>query len=261
MRFKIHLHIKNKTALLPVDYQYLMSSAVYKLIKRGDEAYSQFLHDEGFSAGGLKRFKLFTFSPLQLPRYTLVKERGLFELHGKEASFIVSFMVDAAAEAFVKGMFVNEALSFGDKYNQLDTEIVRIESMPQPYFQETMEYKFLSPVTIGKRVAGEKYEKYLYPNDPEFGDFLINNLISKSLAYQTSGKEVFDTPFDGMKFELLGDYKEKLISIKPYTREQTKVKGSVFKFRLTAPVVLQEMGYYAGFGESNAMGFGCVEVG
>ncbi|MCB0538258.1 MAG: CRISPR-associated endoribonuclease Cas6, partial [Bacteroidetes bacterium] len=32
-----------------------------------------------------------------------------------------------------------------------------------------------------------------------------------------------------------------------------------FHFELTAPVELHEIGYEAGFGEKNSMGFGCVK--
>lgn len=260
MRFKIYLHIKNRLALLPMDYQYLMSSAVYKLIQRGDEAYSKFLHDEGYTPGGLKRFKLFTFSSLQLPKYTMVREKGVFELHGREASFIISFMVDAAAEAFVKGMFVNEAISIGDKYNQVDMEVLRVEGMPQPLFREVMEYKCISPVTVGKKEKDRKHETYLFPDHPEFGDFIVNNLIAKSLAYRLAESDAYAHPFEDFRFQLLGEYKTKKITIKPFTKEAIDVRGSLFRFRLTAPVVLQEIGYYAGFGENNAMGFGMVEV-
>jgi CRISPR-associated endoribonuclease Cas6 len=260
MRFKIHLQTRNTRAFLPVDYQYAMASAVYKLIQKGDEAYSRFLHEEGFSAGGLKRFKLFTFSPLALPRFTLQKAKGLFELHGPELSFTVSFMADKAAEAFVKGMFADQQLRIGDRFNQVDMEVRSIEAMPVPLFQDTMEYKCMSAVKLSKIEKGKKHETYIFPDDPQFGEFLINNLISKSLAYKLAGNDIYEAPFEGYKFELLGEFKTKKIKIKPYTPEETEVRGSIFKFRLTAPSFLQEIGYYAGFGENNAMGWGCVEI-
>jgi len=259
MRFEIHLKVQNRTALLPVDYQYLMSSAVYKLIKAGDEAYSKFLHDEGFSMG-LKRFKLFTFSPLRLPKYKLWKEKGVFELFEKEVSFIVSFMADKAAEAFVKGMFKDQRISIGDRFNQLDMEVTMIEAMPQPLFLDTMEYQSLSPMVLKKKEAGKKHGTYLAPDHHEFGEFLINNLISKAMAYQIASQEYAERPFDHYRFELLGEYKSKLVRIRPYTSEETQVKGNLFRFRLTVPSLLQEIGYYAGFGVDNGMGFGFGEV-
>ena len=69
--------------------------------------------------------------------------------------------------------------------------------------------------------------------------------------------EVESYDFD---FKLLSAPKQKLVTIKPYTDNETKVRGFVYSFRLKAPVALQELGYYAGFGEKNSMGFGCGEV-
>ncbi|RLD54679.1 MAG: CRISPR-associated endoribonuclease Cas6, partial [Bacteroidetes bacterium] len=33
-----------------------------------------------------------------------------------------------------------------------------------------------------------------------------------------------------------------------------------YKFKIKAPKELLRLGYYAGFGEKNSMGFGCCEV-
>lgn len=256
MRFKIHLTSKNKKAFLPIDYQYALASAVYKMIATGDEAYSRFLHDEGFSPGGLKRFKLFTFSPLSLPRYTPWKEKGLFELHGKELSFVVSFMADKAAEAFVKGMFADQHFSIGDRFQQVDMEVTMVEAVPTPLFKQTMVYRCLSPLVVELKEPGKKYETYLPPDDPRFEALLLQNLVSKCAAMNVLYNDGHADE-DVMKFRPVSDYRSKLIAIKPYTDQQTKVRGFVFDFELTAPEYMQEMGYYAGFGMNNGMGFGC----
>ncbi len=260
MRFRIHLQILNKNAFLPVDYQYAMSAAIYKLISHGDEAYSRFLHNEGYSSGGLKHFKLFTFSALSLPKFKLWRDKGVFELIDKQVSFVVSFMADQAAEAFVKGMFVNQQLSIGDRFNRIDAEVSTIEALPRPVFSETMEYRCLSPLTLSIAEPGKKHATYLEATDSRFGLQLFNNLISKSLAFVVAGADAYEAPFESLKFELLGENKTKLIAIKAYTDGQTRVRGNLCTFRLTAPVFLHELGYYGGFGEGNAMGFGCGEA-
>jgi CRISPR-associated endoribonuclease Cas6 len=257
MRFKIHLQTQRKKAFLPIDYQYAMASAIYNLIAKGDEAYSKFLHDEGFSSGGLKKFKLFTFSPLILPHYTPWKEKGLFELHGSYLSFDISFMADKAAEAFVKGMFTDQSLSIGDRFHQLDMEVTSVEAMPLPHFTAVMHYRCLSPLSIELKEPGHKYETYLPPDDPRFEEPFLQNLIAKCAAMNILHVDTQDAN-ETLKFELQSNYKSKLIAIKPYTQQETKVRGFMFDFSLTAPEYMQEMGYYAGFGMNNAMGFGCV---
>lgn len=55
--------------------------------------------------------------------------------------------------------------------------------------------------------------------------------------------------------------KSRLIKLKAYTPEETRVRGWLYEFELEAPVEIQELGFYARFGEKNSMGFGCVKVG
>lgn len=253
MRFKINLHITDRKKFLPLDYQYAMASAIYKLIARGDEAYSKFLHDEGFSPGGLKRFKMFTFSPLSLPYYKLWKDKNLFELQGNQLSFTISFMADKAAEVFIKGMFSNQRLDIGDYFNTIHTEVTGIEALPPPFFTTTMHYRCMSPVSVELKEEGHKYEQYLPPDDSRFENLFLQNLITKCAAMNILH---FDGSSEQLKFELKSDYKSKLIAIKPHTKQETKVRGFLFDFTLTAPEYMQEMGYYAGFGMNNGMGFG-----
>ncbi|PIY05025.1 MAG: hypothetical protein COZ21_04960, partial [Bacteroidetes bacterium CG_4_10_14_3_um_filter_31_20] len=44
------------------------------------------------------------------------------------------------------------------------------------------------------------------------------------------------------------------------TPEETFLKGFLFDFKITAPHELIKIGYYAGFGKANSLGFGCAEV-
>jgi CRISPR/Cas system endoribonuclease Cas6 (RAMP superfamily) len=44
MRFKLLLHT-SKGSLLPFNYQYPLSAAIYKIIQRADREFALFLHD------------------------------------------------------------------------------------------------------------------------------------------------------------------------------------------------------------------------
>jgi CRISPR-associated endoribonuclease Cas6 len=257
MRFKINLGITGHNKFLPIDYQYALAAAIYKLISKGDEAYSQFLHDGGYSPGGLKRFKLFSFGSLSLPRYTPWKDRSIFELHGDTISFTISFIADKAAEAFVKGMFQDQHLSIGDRFSVISCEVTSVEAITPPFFTRNMRYRCISPMMIEDKKPTEKYGKYLAPNDPQFGELLLQNLISKCAALNILHHDKAHEN-EQLNFTLTSDFRSKLITIKPYTAEQTKVRGYLFDFTLTAPEYMQEVGYYAGFGMGNGMGFGGV---
>lgn len=258
MRFRINLSTTASKRFLPFDYQYALASAVYRIISRGDEAYSRFLHDEGFSAGRSTRFKMFTFSSLALPRYTVWKDRGLFELHEPYASFAVSFHADKAAEAFIKGMFLHQHLPIGDRFNTLHFEVTSVEAMTPPHFSRTMQYRCISPMVVEWKEPGSSREVYLAPDDPRFQERLVQNLLAKCTALNClTADEDQDQP---VSFQLDTGYRSKLHAIKPHTAAETKVRGFLFDFTLTAPEHVHEIGYYAGFGMNNAMGFGGVDI-
>lgn len=73
MELKIRLHRLRGTSL-PVNYQYPLSSWIYKIIGAADAGYSAFLHEKGFSLGA-RKFKMFTFSQLDLRPYEISGER------------------------------------------------------------------------------------------------------------------------------------------------------------------------------------------
>lgn len=229
------------------------------MVSQGDARYAGFLHDGGFPTGRLKRFKLFSFGALALPRYTIWKEKELIELHDNQLSFPISFVADKAAEAFIRGVFLHQRFSIGNRFCQADLEVTAVEAEHPAFFSNTMHYRCISPMVIEHKRQGKKYSDYLAPDHKLFGELLFRNLIAKCAALDLlinrdgGTNEQFD-------FRPEGSYKSKLITIKPFTREQTKVRGFLFNFTLTAPDYMHEIGYYSGFGMDNAMGFGAVEV-
>lgn len=91
MKFRLTLSPSELPALLPFNYQYPLSSAIYKTIQHADETYAAFLHNRGY-AEGYKNFKLFTFSDLRTPfrmlgdRMQLLKDPAELLLYVPEAA-------------------------------------------------------------------------------------------------------------------------------------------------------------------------------
>ncbi len=67
MRFLISLQREGFGSILPINYQYELSS----LIDRAESAFSEFLHRQGYVAYG-KKFRMFTFSRIQFDRYQVI---------------------------------------------------------------------------------------------------------------------------------------------------------------------------------------------
>lgn len=240
---------------LPVNYQYPISSWIYRVIGQADAGYADFLHQGGFRHDG-RQFKMFTFSQLDARPYRVFGNR--MRLLGKEISLTVRFAVDSSMEHFLTGLFLQQRLGLGDRYNRVDLEVTRVESVAPPVLRETMTYRCLSPICVS-RTRENRTAEYLSPETPDYGELLVRNLVHKSAALATAGDAVSGA-FPEFQFRLLNTPRKKGIHVKDYTEGHTQVIGYLFHFELTAPTELHELGYEAGFGEKNSMGFGCVGV-
>lgn len=259
MRFKINLSKAGHGKFIPINYQYELSSVIYKIIHQADSDFARFLHERGYFFEG-KGFKLFTFSHLKFDRFQVYPNEQRIEHQGQYAHFYISFLVDKAAEEFVKGLFIRQQFGLGDKISQIDYEVAGIEACLPPVFRETMRYRCLSPILLKQKRDGGG-ENYLHPFDEEYRGLLIHNLSSKALAMAASFENIALTDSSKItEMSVLGKVFKKGIRIKQHTRMGTHLIGYMYEFELSAPIELQEIGYYAGFGHLGSQGFGCVEV-
>ncbi|SMD44436.1 CRISPR-associated endoribonuclease Cas6 [Aquiflexum balticum DSM 16537] len=260
MRFKIRLQKEGGGWYLPINYQYELSSAIYRTIDRANSGFSKFLHDQGYLAFG-KKFRLFTFSRIQFQNYKIIKEAGRIEHFGEKAEFEISFLVDRAAEEFIKGLFMDQVFVLGDKVSKVNYVISSIEAVSPPLFQETMHYHCLSPIFI-KRKRLDGGEDYLHPADKEYGMLMVQNLLSKSMAFIKTviGQESEKPILPDFEFKPKGKVYKNGVKIKQLTEQETMLIGYMYEFELRVLVELHEIGYYAGFGQLGSQGFGCVGV-
>ncbi len=252
MRFKITLNRTGRQRMLPMDYQYYLSAWIYKVIGKADPEFSNFLHAEGYTSGN-KRFKLFNYSPLNFGKPTLWKEKTLFEIRTDQLFLSVSFHLAEAAEKFIIGLFNNQQVYVGDQFNGIDLVVSQIERLPEPELKSTMNYRAVSPVVVSLKDETDKYAQYLSPADENYTDLLRQNLWNK----YSSIPNVTILPKDlSFQFKLKSESKSKLVTIKPYTPEQSKVRGFVFDFSLMCAVEIHQLILATGIGEKNSMGFG-----
>ncbi len=260
MRFKLILERSGGQRFIPMNYQYELSAAIYKVIQTADADFSRFLHDQGYIEQG-KQFRFFNFSNLFLDKQRTHPDQARLEHTGTQAFLQISFLVDRIAEEFVKGLFMGAQFFVGDRISGVLYQVVKIESVAAPVFLPVMKYRCLSPILIKeKRTDGG--ENYLAPTDENYSLLLKNNLCSKLAAYAMTLDTLEWSPDQSLGFELkvCGKVYKKGVMIKQMTSRASKLIGYAFEFELTAPPELQEIGYYAGFGNLNSQGFGCVEI-
>ncbi|MCS7028106.1 MAG: CRISPR-associated endoribonuclease Cas6 [Bacteroidia bacterium] len=249
--------MRNKqNPILPFNYQYELSSWIYKIISKADEEYAHFLHQNGYESNK-KSFKFFCFSNLFIPQYKIIKDVG-FLLQTRQLELQVGFYVDKVAEKFVSGLFQYQRGSIGTRESQVDFMVQRIETAPVRIHQERVKLKTLSPLVVAQKNE-QGHKDYLHPLDKPFKELLLRNLIEK---YKAADKEI-PLHWQNYPFVLEVDKKNirsKLITIKQGTPQATHVRGYLFEFLLQAPKELLEIGLSAGFGNENAQGFGMCEV-
>jgi len=258
MRFKITFNRIGLQKMLPVNYQYYISAWIYKIIASADKSFADFLHNEGYREGS-KNFKLFNYSPIDFGKPILLKEKNLFEIKKDQILLNVSFFLSDAAEAFILGLFRNQEVYLGDSFYGLELRVAQIERLSETELTELMHYRALSPVVISFKYPGSTYASYLSPDDKEYVNLFHKNLRNK---YQAVPKTIPLLPESyPFNFTLTGTPRSKLVTIKQGTPEQSKIRGYLFEFDLTAPREIHRLILSCGAGEKNSLGFGWCEGG
>jgi CRISPR-associated endoribonuclease Cas6 len=254
MRFRITLsradHNRNT---IPINYQYFLSAWIYNIINLSDKDYGQFLHSTGYTSGN-KKFKYFNFSPLKIQKFNILRQDALLEIWDNTLSFELSFYIEQSAEHFIIGLFQNQKVFIGDRLHGMNFTVQQIEKLPDANISQTQSYRALSPIVISYRTRDSKYAQYLSPEISEYSNLFINNIIEKYFTLHNEQNK------PDIQMRITSKPYSKLITIKPNTPFETKIRGYVYNFELTAPDYIHQLLYHVGAGEKNSMGFGWVEV-
>ncbi|MFA7449194.1 MAG: CRISPR-associated endoribonuclease Cas6, partial [Weeksellaceae bacterium] len=170
----------------------------------------------------------------------------------------VSFRMSEAAEKFIIGLFNNQEAYIGDQFNGLELTVSQVERLPDPEISRTMVYRAISPVVVSRLSEGDQYAQYLSPEEPGYSDLLRNHFVTKygTVPHADPLPERFE-----FNFRLMSDPRSKLVTMKPYTPQQSKLRGYIYDFELTAPAEIHRLLLASGMAEKGSMGFGWCEIG
>ncbi|MCX7878085.1 MAG: CRISPR-associated endoribonuclease Cas6 [Ignavibacteria bacterium] len=253
MRIKLYIKPLERNSLVPINYQYYLSSFIYRTIEASNSDYSKWLHDSGFMSGN-KRFKYFTFSMLNIPEREIVND--FIKIKSHQIELTVSMLSLESMNHLIIGLFESCRFNIKD-YNFI---VKYAEKIPDPIFRDEMIFKTISPVIISKVVEynGKPSERYMKPDESEYADFLKKNLEEKYLTYCMScGIKVNGHGVDS--FDLIECGNSKLITIRQNRAEETKVKAYPMTFRLKGNPDIIKIAYEAGVGKLCSLGFGCIK--
>lgn len=257
MRFRLNLQT-NRGSLLPFNYQYPLSSAIYKIIQRADKEFAAFLHNKGYGQGH-KSFKLFTFSDIRTP---FVRRGDRMQLTTGEAELTVCFYLPLAAENFIKGLFMHQQLEIADRMSKVVLTVIGVENLSITTLTDgTFVLQPLSPIVVGRKNDRGHYD-YRSPEDADFAECLYHNWVEKCAAVGLPVAVGDEEPEVSIKVLFFNHPpQQRLITIKGGTKAETKIRGyTKFKLAVNAPVEMIELALGAGLGLHNALGMGCVNV-
>ena len=265
MRIKLTLSPADN-CIIPINYQYPLSCAIYNILSESSYEYSEWLHDKGYTDSKGKPRKLFTFSNLDIfPRAYLSGDALKISPRSKATLFVSSPMLEDFIQNFVQGVFLNQTIEIGNRKTVGRFTIERVESLSNPEFSESMSYRCLSPILLStmKEYNGKLSQYYLRPDDELIEETVKNNLLRK---YEL----IYNEKIDCKKFIFSLDkeyiYRKggaanitKLITLNK-DKETIKVKTFIAPFVLETMPDLQKLAYECGIGEKNSQGLGMVEV-
>lgn len=258
MRFKVILETIGGERILPINYQYPLSAAIYRIISKGDVEYAQFLHDKGYGKG----YKFFCFSDIRSP-FSVKGDR--IHLRNNIVEFKVAFHLPKAMKNFVQGLFASERIEIADNKTKQSFAVKTIEGIVNGvdnYLPKEFVNVALRPISA--LVVGVKNEKghydYLHPEDDKFIEMFTYNWREKIKTFYD--QEIANNALLIVEKEYYPNPpKSRLITIKRGTSAETKVRGFVnFKLRIQAERSYVDLLLNTGAGLYNAQGMGCMEV-
>lgn len=260
MRFRITLKVNANVfgRRLPLNYQYELSSAVYRIFASSDREFATWLHENGFHTENGNIFKLFTFSRLFPKKLRLLGQSNQLELLSDQVEWQIGFLPEKSTQQFIEGLFQNRVIEVGNRQSKVQFEVRNLEVLPTLEYMDSMTFDALSPISVSQK---DELGRDCYPKDGEefktaqwVKERMLQNLINKYEAF-------YGCEYEGersLDFEALNEPKSALVTIKAETPQETRVRGFMCKTILRCPEELMRIAYECGLGEANGQGFGCL---
>lgn len=250
LRLKIRFKIE-RGSTIDFNYQWHLTAMVYNVLSLSAPDFSKQLHDSGYPHLAGPTFKFFTFSTLWAGKgaTSIVNKRLCFESDSLLWRFDTP--VPVVASLFAEGL-----ASLGEvRIGSLLAEVDEVIDEPMPDFSQGFAaFSSISPIVAS--IPDEKLgHKYLNPQGRQFWEVVKGNLKRK---WET----LYRRPYSG-EIEIRPDEEylakrktSKLISLKGHHI----VRGHLVPFSIKADPQIIALGYSAGFGGRNSLGFGMVET-
>ena len=255
MRFKLILELKDSIGNeIPINYQYPIQAAIYRILSNSDIEFSTWLHENGYQIHG-KRFKMFTYSNLFIPRYAIDKKRERFIVQSNLSTLYIGFLPEKSTQCFVQGVFADQTIQIADHISGAQFRIREVQAQEPLTYSPNQIFETLSPICVSER-NDRGYMDYLAPTDPHYEQGLLTGLLARYEA-------AYGKPCEGEQYcnlTILGTPKSRLVRVKAGTPQETRVRGYLYRFHIDLPEPLMQIAYESGLGEKGSMGFGMIKA-
>jgi CRISPR-associated endoribonuclease Cas6 len=262
MRIQFSLTCQRGT-IIPINYQSEISNWVLSVLSNAGAELSAWVQQQGFDLQS-RTFKLFTFSPLAIYPYEMDQVKQEFRLLGNQVKLSISLYLDSSFEQQVVNLFRQTPLPLGTLEGRpAQFEVKHWQIMPPPRFNETLQFRSVSPISITTVEEGKIANLFILPDSEYYDISLFHHLVRRFKAakqFKSLAAMKLIDPSYPMHYRLLGQAKSRLIHLKPNPDGLTQLRGFIYDFEISMPIPLMEFCYYAGFGEFTYLGFGFVEI-
>lgn len=250
MRLRIKFGIK-PGSMVDFNYQWPLSSMVYSCMSKAAPYFTRTLHDSGFPQLNGPSFKFFTFSTLWAGKGKTRIEKGKLVFDTDHLIWRFGTPIPVVSTLFAEGLLSAKQVRIAD----LEAEVMEVSNEGSPDLGKgSASFSCISPLVASE--ADEKLgHRYLTPDQVSFWAIVENNLYKKWETLHGTA------PKDKVLFKPDHDYISSRNTGKKITiKERYIVKGHLVPFSVEGPPELLSLGYYAGFGSRNSLGFGMVEI-
>lgn len=240
---------------IPLNYQYPLSAAIYKLIATSSQEFADWLHEIGYRSGKGKPYKMFTFSKLNTnPIDKSFLSQNILKSSGNLRFLFSSPVNDKIILNFIQGAMKQGKIRIcGVNLPETNFLIKSINMLPIYKYENAQTYRTISPICVSNFNNGKV--EYIFPNNEQIVSKLENNLKEK---YKILNEKDFN---ENLQIEIIDktQFKQKNITIKENTEYQGRIKAFETHIRINTNAEMHKIAQECGVGERNSMGFGMIE--
>lgn len=237
---QLHIAIKlDKPITLPVNYNNIMQGVIYKALSAEDPDYARTLHDTG-SAYGMRRFKPFTFGPLE----------GRARVKDKRITFFESLTWEVrSSDVRLISILMQQFKSKGITLLSNHLRCASVSVTDTTIGERKIQIKALSPI-VAYSTLEDGYTYYYTPEERGFYEVTKLNALKRYAAIMRDDA---------------ADIEFKPISVRQSDKVVTKYRGIVMSgwrgyYELEGTPELLDLLYQTGLGAKNAQGFGMFDI-